>query len=110
MRRFCVCFLDSLSASSKLMDVNITSYTHMLVSAPSKNLTCHQAPLDLLKKIKKTVVKKKPKPTFSELCSAVSALFMHCISLASGSNPKNRNKTAALTKPPDKEGALANEK
>jgi hypothetical protein len=92
------------------MDVNITSYTHILVSAPSKNLTCHQAPLDLLKKIKKTVVKKKPKPIFSALCSAVSALFMHCMSLTRGRSPRNRNRAAALTKPPDKDGALAREK
>jgi len=56
------------------------------------------------------VVKKKPKPMFRELCSAVSALFMHCISLTRGSRPKNIKSAAARKRPPDREGALANEK
>jgi hypothetical protein len=55
-------------------------------------------------------MKKKPKPMFRELCSAVSALFMHCISLNRGNNPRNKNSTSARKSPPDKEGALAKEK
>jgi hypothetical protein len=55
-------------------------------------------------------VKKNPKPILRELCSAVSALFMHCISLNKGNSPRNKKSTSALKRPPDKEGALAKEK
>lgn len=82
----------------------------MLVKAPSKNLTCHHAPFERLKKIKKTVIKKNPNPILRDPCSAVSALFIHCISFIRGKQPKNKKSPPARSKPPEREGALAREK
>jgi len=82
----------------------------ILVSIPSKKTTCHQDPFDLLKKIKKVPIKKKARPTFKLLCSAVSALFMHCKSFISGKLPKNKKSTKILSSPEDKDFALAKEK
>lgn len=82
----------------------------ILVKVPSRKITCHQDPFERLKKIKKVPKKKKDKFIFKELCSAVSALFMHCKSFTSGSEPKKKNKRSMRSSPEESDFALAKEK
>lgn len=55
-------------------------------------------------------MKKNARFIFKELCSAVSALFMHCKSLTSGKDPRKKNKSKIRNNPDESDFALAKEK
>jgi hypothetical protein len=92
------------------MDNNRISKKTRLRRKASKKYACHQEPLDLLKKIKKTTKKENERALLRELCSTVSTLLRHCISLMRGSPPRSANRTTIRRRPPDREEALANAK
>jgi hypothetical protein len=60
--------------------------------------------------MRKVPTKKKESPKLRELCSAVSALFMHCKSLTRGKDPRKKKSKRIRSSPEESDFALAKEK